>query len=48
MFIFSLTTALVVVGSQHHASTALTPGKRPGAHYTGGWMGPMASLGGCG
>jgi len=33
---------------QHHASASLTPGKRPGTHYTGGWVGPTAGLEACG
>ena len=36
------------VGSQRHASAALPPGRRPGTHCTGGWMGPRAGLDGCG
>jgi hypothetical protein len=27
---------------------ALPPGKRPGTHRTGCWVGPTAGLGGCG
>jgi hypothetical protein len=27
---------------------ALSPGKRPGTHCTGGWVGPRADLNGCG
>jgi hypothetical protein len=34
------------VGGKLHAPAAL-PGKRPGNHCTGGWMGPRASLDGC-
>jgi hypothetical protein len=36
------------VGGQGHAATALPPGKRPGTHFTGGWMGRKAGLEGCG
>jgi hypothetical protein len=32
------------VGSQLHAPAALPPGKRPGTHCIGGWMGPRAGL----
>ena len=35
-------------GGQRHAPTALPPGKRPGTHFTGGWVGPRAGLDGCG
>ena len=35
------------VGDQHHVPAALPPGKRPGTHCTGGWVGPRASLEGC-
>ena len=28
--------------------SCLTPGKRPGTHYTEGWVGTVASLDGCG
>ena len=38
----------MVVGGQSHAPAALLRGKRPGAHFTGGWVGPRAVLGGCG
>ena len=34
------------VGSQLHALAALPPGKRPGTHCIGGWVGPRASLDG--
>jgi len=33
------------VGGQRHAPTTLPPGKRPGTHYIGGWVGPRASPG---
>ena len=36
------------MGGQHHALTALPPGKRPGTHRTGGWVGLSAGLDGCG
>jgi hypothetical protein len=36
------------VGGQPHAPAALPPGKRPGTHCTGGWVGPRAGLEGCG
>jgi hypothetical protein len=35
------------VGSQLHAPAALPPGKRPGTHCTGGWVGPRTGLDGC-
>ena len=35
-------------GCQQHASATLLPGKRPGTHCTGGWVGPTASLKGWG
>jgi hypothetical protein len=36
----SLTSALDGVGGQHHAPAAIYPGKRPGTHCIGGWVGP--------
>jgi hypothetical protein len=30
----------MAVGGQHHALAALSPGKRPGTHCTGSWVGP--------
>ena len=36
------------VGGQRQALTALLPGKRPGTHFTGGWLGNRAGLGGYG
>ena len=30
------------VGGQLHAPAALSQGKRPGIHCTGGWVGPRA------
>jgi len=44
----SLTSALDGLGGQRHAPAALPPGKRPGTHCIGGWMGPRAGLNGCG
>jgi hypothetical protein len=35
------------VGSQLHAPAALPPGKRPGNHCIGGWVGPWTGLDGC-
>jgi hypothetical protein len=35
------------VGGQFHAPAALPPGKRPGTHCIGGWVGPRAGLDGC-
>jgi len=35
-------------GSQHLAPAAVPPVKRSGTHFTGGWVGPKASLDGCG
>jgi hypothetical protein len=36
------------VGGQLLTPTALPPGKRPGTHFIGGWVGPRAGLDGCG
>jgi hypothetical protein len=36
------------VGGQCHAPAVLYPRKRPGTHYTGGWVGPRAGLDRCG
>jgi len=36
------------VGGQRHAPAALPPGKGPGTHCVGGWMGHRAGLDGCG
>jgi hypothetical protein len=36
------------VGGQHHALAALHPGKRPGTHCTGGWVGLTAGVDGYG
>ena len=30
-----------------HAPAALPPGKRPGTHCTGDWVGPKAGMDGC-
>jgi hypothetical protein len=35
-------------GGQRHAPAALHPGKRPGTHCRGDWVGPRAGLDGCG
>jgi hypothetical protein len=43
-----LTSAQHGVGGQHHAPAALLPGKRPGTHCIGGWVGPRPGLDGCG
>jgi len=39
-----LTSALDRVGGQRHAPAALAPGKRPGTHFIGGWVGLRAGL----
>jgi hypothetical protein len=44
----SLTSALDGVGGQRHAPAALPPGKRPGTHCIGGWVGSRAGLDGWG
>ena len=36
------------MGGQHHAPADLPPGKRPGTHCIGGWVGPRDGLDGCG
>jgi len=36
------------VSDQQHAQAALYPRKRPGTHFTGGWVGPRAGLDRCG
>jgi hypothetical protein len=33
------------VGGQRHALAALHPGKKPGTHCTGGWVGPKGRSG---
>jgi len=35
-------------GGHRHGPVALPPLKRPGTHFTGGWLGPRAYLDGCG
>jgi hypothetical protein len=44
----SLTLELGGVVGQRHSLAAFTPEKRPGTHFTGGWVGPWAGLDGCG
>jgi hypothetical protein len=44
----SSTSAPDGVGGQRHAPAALYPQERPGTHCIGGWVGPRASLNGCG
>jgi len=34
------------IGGRHSTSAALPPGKSPGAHCTGRWVGDRADLGG--
>jgi hypothetical protein len=46
--ILSLTSALDVGGGLRHAPAALSSRKRPGTHFTGGWVGRRAGLEGCG
>ena len=41
-----MTAALEGVSGQQHAPAALYPRERPGTHWTGGWVGPMAGLDG--
>ena len=36
------------VGGERHAPAALPPGKRPGTHFTGGWVGQRVGLDRCG
>ena len=43
-----VTLALDGVGSQRHDPAALPPGHRLDTHCIGGWVGPRASLDGCG
>jgi hypothetical protein len=38
----------MLVGGQGHDPAALPPGKRPGTHCIGGWVGPRVGLDGCG
>ena len=40
----SFASALDRVGGQSHSPVALPPGKRPGTHCTGGWVGPRIGL----
>jgi hypothetical protein len=37
----------MVMGGKRHAPAALPPGKRPGTHCTGGWVGSRAGLDRC-
>ena len=37
----------MLLGGQRHDLTALPPGRRPGIHCTGGWVGVRTGLGGC-
>jgi hypothetical protein len=36
------------LAGQRHSPAALRLGKRPGTHFTGGWVGPRTGLDGCG
>ena len=36
------------VGCKNYDPEVLPPGKRPGIHYIGGWVGPKAGLSECG
>jgi hypothetical protein len=36
------------VGNKSHSPVVLPPGKKPGAHCIGRWVGPRAGLDGCG
>ena len=38
----------MVVGGQRHTLAALGPGKSPGTHWTGDWVGPSFGLDGFG
>ena len=40
-----MTAALEGVSGQQHAPSVLYPRERPGAHCTGGWVGPRAGSG---
>jgi len=44
----SLTSILERVDGQRHAPAALPPGKKPGTHCIGGWVGPRAGVDRCG
>jgi len=41
-----MTAALEGMSGQQHAPAELYPRERPGTHFTGGWVGPRAGLGG--
>jgi len=41
-----MTAALEGVSGQQHALAALYTRERPGAYFTGGWVGPRAGLDG--
>jgi hypothetical protein len=43
----SLAPALDEVCGQHHAPASLPPGKIPGTHCLGDWVGPRGGLEGC-
>ena len=43
----SLISAVDGVDVYLHALAALPPGKRPGTHFIGGWIGPRVGLNGC-
>jgi hypothetical protein len=40
MYSFFNLCATLGGGGQRHTPVALPPGKRPGTHYIGGWVGP--------
>ena len=44
----SLTSVLDGVGWSTPRPGRFTPGRRPGTHFIGGWVGPRAGLGGSG
>jgi len=44
----SLTYALDGEGGQIEVPAGLSPGKRPGTHCVGGWVGPRAGMDGSG
>ena len=46
--LFFLTSALYGSGWSTPRLYRFMPGKRPGTHYTGGWVGPRDGLNGCG
>jgi hypothetical protein len=35
------------LGGQRHTPAALSPVKRPGIHFTGGWLGPRVGMDEC-